>query len=79
MPPVEFDPTVSAGERPQTYALERAPTGTDTIKQIRYNNKYDTAILNKVSRTNDEHEHKEGKTQTRRAKFTYVGRHQIYH
>ena len=24
MPPVGFEPTISAGERPQTYALERA-------------------------------------------------------
>jgi hypothetical protein len=48
---------------------------TGTIKQILYNNKkYDTAILNRVSRTNDEQEHKAGKTKTRRAKFTYVGR-----
>ena len=29
MPPVGFEPTISAGERPQTYALERAATGTD--------------------------------------------------
>jgi len=28
MPSVGFEPTVSAGERPQTYALERAATGT---------------------------------------------------
>ena len=28
MPPVGFDPTISAGERPQTYALYRAATGT---------------------------------------------------
>jgi hypothetical protein len=28
MPPVEFEPTISAGERPQTYALEWAATGT---------------------------------------------------
>jgi hypothetical protein len=28
MPPVGFEPTISAGERPQTYALDRAPTGT---------------------------------------------------
>jgi len=28
MPPVEFEPTTSAGERPQTYALDRAATGT---------------------------------------------------
>jgi hypothetical protein len=27
-PPMEFEPTVSAGERPQTYALDRAATGT---------------------------------------------------
>ena len=30
MPPVGFEPTISAGERPQTYALERAATGTGT-------------------------------------------------
>ena len=28
MPPVGFEPMVSAGERPQTYALDRAATGT---------------------------------------------------
>ena len=27
MPPVGFEPTISAGERPQTYALDRAATG----------------------------------------------------
>ena len=26
MPPVRFEPTISAGERPQTYALDRAAT-----------------------------------------------------
>ena len=30
MPPAGFEPTVSAGERPQTYALNRAATGTGT-------------------------------------------------
>ena len=30
MPPVGLEPTISAGERPQTYALERAATGTDS-------------------------------------------------
>jgi hypothetical protein len=32
MPPVGFEPMISAGERPQTYALDRAAskTGTDT-------------------------------------------------
>ena len=28
MPPVGFEPTISAGERPQTYALDGATTGT---------------------------------------------------
>jgi len=27
IPPVGFEPTISAGERPQTYALDRAVTG----------------------------------------------------
>jgi hypothetical protein len=30
MPAVEFEPTISAGERPQTYAVDRAATGTGT-------------------------------------------------
>jgi len=29
MPPVGFEPTISAGERPQTYALDRAATDDD--------------------------------------------------
>ena len=28
MPPVGFEPTISAGERPQTDALDRTATGT---------------------------------------------------
>ena len=28
MPTVGFEPTISAGERPQTYFLDRAATGT---------------------------------------------------
>ena len=27
MPPVRFEPAISAGERPKTYALDRAATG----------------------------------------------------
>ena len=29
MPPVGFEPTISADERPKTYTLDRAATGTD--------------------------------------------------
>ena len=28
MPRVGFEPTIAAGERPKTYALDRAATGT---------------------------------------------------
>jgi hypothetical protein len=28
MPPMEFEPTIPEGERPQTYALDRAASGT---------------------------------------------------
>ena len=31
MPPVGLEPTISAGEQPQTYALDRAATGTGRI------------------------------------------------
>ena len=36
MPPVGFEPTISAGERPQTYILDRAATGIG--KRIIYKN-----------------------------------------
>ena len=31
MPPVGFEPTIPAGERPQTYVLDRADTRTGLI------------------------------------------------
>jgi len=31
MSPVGFEPTISAAERPQTYALESATTGTGLV------------------------------------------------
>ena len=34
MPPVGFEPTISAGERPQTYALDRAATGTGEVNKV---------------------------------------------
>ena len=36
MPPVGFEITVSAGERPQTYALDRAATGTGHAHKYNY-------------------------------------------
>jgi hypothetical protein len=38
MPPVGFEPTISAGERPKTYDLDSAATGTGTIAVIARNN-----------------------------------------
>ena len=37
MPPVGFEPTISAGERPLTYALDRAATGCDYIIRVNKN------------------------------------------
>jgi len=36
MPPVGFKPTTSAGERPQTYVLDRAATGTGLLTDISF-------------------------------------------
>jgi hypothetical protein len=38
MPPVGFEATVSAGERPNTYTLDRAATGTGKRKNLRPTN-----------------------------------------
>jgi len=40
MPTVGFEPTISAGERPQTYALDRAATETDIQSDIQAVNVY---------------------------------------
>jgi len=32
MPPIGFEPTISAGERPQTNALDRDATGTGIVR-----------------------------------------------
>ena len=34
MPPVGFEPTISTGERPQSYALDRPATGTGYIRKL---------------------------------------------
>jgi hypothetical protein len=45
MPPVGFDSAISAGERPQTYALDRAATGTGELQHL-----LTIIYLNNVSR-----------------------------
>ena len=37
MPPVGFEPTISAGERPQTYALAHSATGTGAFLSVYMN------------------------------------------
>ena len=39
MPPVRFESTISAGERPQTYALDRAATATGNTSKMDRKNK----------------------------------------
>jgi len=34
MPPVGFEPTISAGERPQNYVLDGAATGTGKLQLL---------------------------------------------
>ena len=45
MPPLGFEPTISAGERPQTYALDRAATGTGNNNNNNNNNNKNSSIL----------------------------------
>ena len=51
MPPVGFEPTNSAGERPKTYALDRAVTGTGHIWKIL--NKIQSTTEFKISQFSD--------------------------
>jgi len=40
MPPVGFEPTISADERPQTYVLDRAATGTGNFMPVSIENTF---------------------------------------
>jgi hypothetical protein len=40
MPPAEFKPTISAGERPQTYTVDRAATGFGVKNTLSQQNDY---------------------------------------
>ena len=58
MPPVGFEPTISAGERPQTYALDGVATGTgfiNLVKSFKFTLKYTTISLLHVSVFNGHH------------------------
>ena len=45
MPPVGFEPTISAGERPQTYALDARPLGPAPNKYVRFAALLDSFVL----------------------------------
>jgi hypothetical protein len=49
MPPLGFEPTISAGERPQTYALDRPATAIDTAYIKCFNIKKFIWIPNRIS------------------------------
>jgi len=40
MPPVGFEHTLSAGQRPQTYAFDRPATGTSNYEQLDFINSF---------------------------------------
>jgi len=40
MPPVGFEPTFSAGERPQTYEFDSVATGTSSYEQLDFINSF---------------------------------------
>ena len=48
MPPVGFKLTISVGERPQTYALDRAPTGTSIYECYAYKVFYKRKTIVKI-------------------------------
>ena len=50
MPPVGFESTISVGERPKTYALDRAATGTGAIRVMAYQTFYKAERLLKVTK-----------------------------
>ena len=45
MPPVGFEPTISASERPQTYVLDRAVTGTDDFLHVNYSKEEEMLVF----------------------------------
>jgi hypothetical protein len=51
MRPVGFEPTISAGERPKTYALDRAAKGTGIISRLPSTNKWPPRTADVKGRT----------------------------
>jgi hypothetical protein len=51
MRPVGFEPTISAGERPKTYALDRAANGTGIISRLPSINKWPPRTADVKGRT----------------------------
>jgi hypothetical protein len=47
MHPVGFEPMMSAGERPKTYALDRTATGTGVVNNVQ--NNYTQRFLDALS------------------------------
>jgi hypothetical protein len=56
--PVGFEPTIPAGERPQTYDVDRAATGTGSSRIYMYKNRKETAIYKRWNNTQTTQKHK---------------------
>jgi hypothetical protein len=50
IPPVGFEPTISAGERPQTYGIDRAATGTGKSNRRLKNEQNICTIIQQIHR-----------------------------
>ena len=67
MPPVGFEPTISAGERLQTYALDRAATGTgNNFPYKRINN-----LENQIQNSKSHHKSNNSANKKKWVTFTY--------
>ena len=53
MPPVGFEPTMSVGERPQTYALDRSVMGPANVKYKIYFTGEITLLVAKIVNTEE--------------------------
>jgi hypothetical protein len=57
MPPLEFEPTISEGERPQNYALDRAATETDVWPYALQSNTWLVPYLKFLTCSETSHHH----------------------
>ena len=62
MPPMRFEPTISAGERPQNYALELAATGISILMKWRHINRRSRKCYKREAGCFDTHSRPSGRS-----------------